>query len=97
MLRRMRKSGDQVPVVTTVHGVEVVEGVPSLPYDVPVDVIVTPTRLIRVTPRKPKPSGLLVEYLSPSKVEETPYLKSYLIRTGRWPSAGGQGARKLPI
>lgn len=97
MLREMGKLDDQVPVVTTVHDVQVVERVPSLPYDVPVDLIVTPTKLIRVTPRKPKPSGLLVEYLSPSKVEETPYLKSYLIRTGRWPSAGGQGARKLPI
>ncbi len=35
------------PVVTTVHDVQVVEDVPSEEWDIPVDVIVTPTRVIR--------------------------------------------------
>jgi len=35
-------------VVTTVHDVQIVEGIPREEWDVPVDVIVTPTRVIRV-------------------------------------------------
>lgn len=35
-------------VVTTVHDVQIVEKIPRVEWDVPVDVIVTPTRVIRV-------------------------------------------------
>ena len=35
-------------VVTTVHDVQIVEGIPREEWDVPVNVIVTPTRVIRV-------------------------------------------------
>ena len=85
MLREMGKIGDSTPVATTVHDVQVVSEVPHMPYDVPVDIIATPTRLIRVSPRQQKPQGLLMEYLSGKKVQETPYLMAYLQRTGRWP------------
>jgi len=34
-------------VVTTVHDVQIVENIPSQEWDVPVDVIVTPTKTIR--------------------------------------------------
>ena len=37
------------PVVTTVHDVQIVERIPREEWDVHVDVIVTPTRVIRVT------------------------------------------------
>ncbi|MDH5437993.1 MAG: 5-formyltetrahydrofolate cyclo-ligase [Candidatus Bathyarchaeota archaeon] len=48
----LRNSGGltpETPVVTTVHDVQVVEKVPREEWDVCVDVIVTPTRVIRVT------------------------------------------------
>ena len=35
-------------VVTTVHDLQIVEGIPREEWDVPVNVIVTPTRVIRV-------------------------------------------------
>ena len=38
----------KVPVVTTVHDMQVVDSVPSEPHDQKVDIIVTPTRTIRV-------------------------------------------------
>ena len=62
-------------VVTTVHDCQVVEE--DLPggdtwaltkHDVPVDVIVTPTRVIRVPDRVPKPSGIFWDLLSPQKL-----------------------------
>jgi len=34
-------------IVTTVHDVQIVEGVPSQEWDVPVDVIITPTKTMR--------------------------------------------------
>jgi len=38
----------QTPIVTTVHDLQIVDGIPSEEWDVPVDVIVTPTQVIRV-------------------------------------------------
>jgi len=39
----------ETPVVTTVHEVQIVETIPRKEWDVPLDVIVTPMRVIRVT------------------------------------------------
>jgi 5-formyltetrahydrofolate cyclo-ligase len=39
-------------------------------HDVPVDIIVTPTRIIRVSNRLPKPSGVFWELLSPQKLAQ---------------------------
>jgi 5-formyltetrahydrofolate cyclo-ligase len=47
----LKETGSLAPetlVVTTVHDVQIVEGIPRDEWDVPVDVIVTPTRIIRV-------------------------------------------------
>ncbi len=47
----LKKAGALQPrtlVVTTVHDVQIVGAIPSDEWDVPVDVIVTPTRIIRV-------------------------------------------------
>ena len=47
----LKKAGGLAPetlVVTTVHNVQIVENIPRDEWDVPVDVIVTPTRVIRV-------------------------------------------------
>ena len=81
MLREMGKVDDSTPVVTTVHDVQIVDCIPVMPYDVPLDIIATPTRVIRA-PKREKPKGLLLEYLTKEKIEETPYLKSYLKRRG---------------
>lgn len=63
------------PVVTTVHDCQVVDDPDDMPddweltkHDVPVDIIVTPTRVIRVSDRVPKPSGIFWELLSPQKL-----------------------------
>jgi len=43
----------QAPVVTTVHDIQIVENIPRDQWDIPVDIIVTPTRVIRTA----KPSS----------------------------------------
>jgi 5-formyltetrahydrofolate cyclo-ligase len=65
------------PVVTTVHDCQVIEDPEDMPegwaltkHDVPVDIIVTPTRVIRVSENEPapKPSGIFWDLLSPQKL-----------------------------
>ncbi len=48
----LMKSGSlkpQTPVATTVHDVQVLESIPQDFWDIPVDIIATPTRIIRVS------------------------------------------------
>jgi len=47
-LEIIRSRFGKVPVATTVHDMQVVDSVPSEPHDQKVDIIVTPTRTIRV-------------------------------------------------
>ncbi|CAJ1958514.1 unnamed protein product [Cylindrotheca closterium] len=71
-------------VVTTCHDIQVVEpdsedgGIPAdslTKHDVPVDIIVTPTRIIRVPNRAPKPSGIMWDLLSPQKLAQIKVLR----------------------
>ena len=74
-LRQMGKIAEDVPIATTVHGVQVVDDIPVEPFDVPVDIIVTPTRVIRTRSRRTKPKGIIWDLLDPSRLEEMPILK----------------------
>ncbi len=49
ILKNSGRLTSETPVVTTVHDVQMVEKVPWEEWDVSVDVIVTPTRVIRIT------------------------------------------------
>ena len=82
ILREQGLVDEKVPVVTTVHSIQVVDSIPVEPYDVPGDICATEKGLCR-TPSKPKPQGLLLEYLTPEKILDTPYLLEYLKETGR--------------
>jgi 5-formyltetrahydrofolate cyclo-ligase len=65
-------------VVTTVHDEQVVNDIPVgalTKHDVPVDIIVTPTKVIRVPNRAPKPSGIFWELLSPQKLAQIRVLR----------------------
>jgi len=48
ILKKADGLAPEILVVTTVHDVQIVENIPRNEWDVPVDVIVTPTRIIRV-------------------------------------------------
>ena len=65
-----------VPIATTVHDLQVISyRLPQDPWDVPVDIIATPTRLIRVEERPRRPPGILWHLLPRSKLEEIPLLR----------------------
>jgi len=48
MLKNAGSLTAQTPIVTTVHDIQIVEIIPREQWDVPVDIIVTPTQIIRV-------------------------------------------------
>ena len=72
-------------VVTTVHDEQVVDDMPAgglTKHDVPVDVIVTPTRVLRVPAgsRAPKPSGVYWDLLSPQKLAQIKVPDDWTVR-----------------
>lgn len=71
MLRWMGAIDDDTPVVTCIHDCQLVDDIPSdrmLCHDVPVDIICTPTQIIRVPRSLPKPTGIYWDKLSPQKL-----------------------------
>jgi 5-formyltetrahydrofolate cyclo-ligase len=74
VLRMLGRLGPETPVCTTVHDVQVVDAIPVEPFDVPVDLIATPTRLLTTATPYPRPAGVLWEYLAPERVAAMPVL-----------------------
>ncbi|XP_012234403.1 methenyltetrahydrofolate synthase domain-containing protein [Linepithema humile] len=72
MMMRMGTITKNTIVITTVHDCQIVDYLPPQlfkDYDVPVDIIVTPTQTIFVEPRLKKPSGILWHMLSERRVK----------------------------
>jgi 5-formyltetrahydrofolate cyclo-ligase len=63
-------------VLTTVHPLQVVaDDIPMTPHDVPVDIVVTPTRVLRTRPAFRKPAGIRWKDLSPEQLAAMPILR----------------------
>ncbi len=75
MLREMNIVDENTPIATTVHDLQIVKKIPTDPWDVPVDIIVTPTRVYRVRLEKKRPIGILWDLMPREKIEEIPMLK----------------------
>ncbi len=78
LLAELGKVGEETPVVTTVHDVQLVDWIPVEPFDLPVDYVATPTRLIRVGARPPKPRGILWDYVDEALLGEVPILRTLI-------------------
>ncbi|MCX8187531.1 MAG: 5-formyltetrahydrofolate cyclo-ligase [Nitrososphaeria archaeon] len=75
ILSEIGKFREHVVIATNVHDLQIVESLPHEPHDLIVDVIATPTRLIRVRGEKQRPYGIIWELLSPEKLDEIPILR----------------------
>jgi 5-formyltetrahydrofolate cyclo-ligase len=75
MLRMFGKVSTSTPIVTTIHEVQLVEQLPFEPFDVPVDIIVMPDRVIRTQTRQPKPERIYWDLLPEQKIDEIPLLR----------------------
>ena len=63
-----------VPIATNVHDLQILNDLPRDPHDLTLDVIATPTKLIRVEKPSQRPKGIIWELLDESKVKEIPIL-----------------------
>lgn len=84
MMRQLGMIDESTPVITCVHDCQVVrenmppKGKGMMVHDVPVDIIVTPTQIIRVNPatRLPKPTGIYWDLLSKEKIAQIKVLRT---------------------
>ena len=78
MLRWMGAISEKTLVVTSVNDCQIVDDIPSgelMKHDVSVDIICTPTRVIRVEKPVPKPTGIYWDLLSPEKLSQVRVLQ----------------------
>jgi 5-formyltetrahydrofolate cyclo-ligase len=81
MLTQAGLIDDDTVIATTVHDLQVLdEALPEEPHDFRVDLIVTPTRIIRC-PRTRRPHGLHNDRLKPEQLAEIPLLDALTANT----------------
>jgi len=82
LAREVGAVDEKTVVVTTVHELQVVDAtIPMTDHDVPLDVIVTPERVIRVRRRRKKPAGIVWPGLSPERLDAMPVLRRLRARS----------------
>jgi 5-formyltetrahydrofolate cyclo-ligase len=74
MLRELGLAGEDTPVATTVHSIQVVPSVPMTEHDLSLDLVITERDVIRCTDRPPRPQGVLWDHLAPDKRDAIPVL-----------------------
>ena len=66
-----------VPVVTTIHPLQLVHGFPADAHDLPVHLVVTPDETIEVDDPPPAPAGIDWDALTDDDLEAMPVLKEF--------------------
>ncbi|XP_050547575.1 uncharacterized protein LOC126909201, partial [Daktulosphaira vitifoliae] len=82
ILNSMNMVSENTVIVTVVHDAQVFDDLPAdifMPYDVPVDIIITPNEIIRVENRLDRPKDIFWKYISKRRLLEMPPLQ--LLRT----------------
>jgi 5-formyltetrahydrofolate cyclo-ligase len=75
VLRELELVDAETPIATTVHDAQVVEeDVDVEAHDVPMDLLVTPTRTVRTNTEYQKPTGVFLDELSDERIDEMPVL-----------------------
>ena len=77
ILREMGVINENTPIVTSVHELQIVEDIPMTKHDVPVDIILTPERIIKTNNPYPKPKGIYWDEIDKEKLESIPILKKF--------------------
>lgn len=78
MLRTVRSIDEDTTVITIVHDCQVIDSMSEelfKEHDVPADIIVTPTRVIRCEPRLKKPNCIIWSLLTEEKMKLIPILR----------------------
>lgn len=76
ILSELGKVDEETPIITTVHELQLVsDEIPREPYDLVVDYVVTPSRVIKVARREQKPHGIYWEYVTEQLLNEIEVLR----------------------
>jgi 5-formyltetrahydrofolate cyclo-ligase len=75
ILREVDRVGEDTPIATTVHCLQVVEDAPVEDHDFVLDVIATSEETIRVDRERAQPPGILWDRISEEMMEEMPVLR----------------------
>ena len=74
ILMEYGKVEQSTPIATNVHDLQILNDLPRDPHDLILDVIATPTKLIRVKGVLQRPKGIIWDLLDKRKIEEIPLL-----------------------
>lgn len=75
ILSELNLVNPNVPIITTVHQAQIVDKVPMLKNDIPVDFIITPSKVIKTSRKYKKPSKIYWELIDQAKLNEIPILQ----------------------
>jgi len=75
ILRELNLIDEKTPIATTVHEIQVVEKIPTEEHDIPIDIIITPERIIETRTRYPRPRGIFWEKVTEKILQDIPTLK----------------------
>jgi 5-formyltetrahydrofolate cyclo-ligase len=77
LLTLEKKIDRRTPVVTSVHPLQLIdEEIPMTEHDIPLTAIVTPTKVIEITTKFPRPEKIYWNILPREKLDDIPVLKS---------------------
>ncbi|MFB6470425.1 MAG: 5-formyltetrahydrofolate cyclo-ligase [Vulcanisaeta sp. AZ3] len=89
IMRTLNKVNEETPVITTVHELQLItDEIPKEPFDLPVDIIITQTRTIRVKRIDEKPKGIYWKYITNDLLKEIPILNELRNMTNTSAPAG---------
>ncbi|HIE14712.1 TPA: 5-formyltetrahydrofolate cyclo-ligase, partial [Candidatus Bathyarchaeota archaeon] len=74
VLRELNLINEKTPILTTVHKVQIVDWAPKEIYDLVVDAIVTPQRVIRVENKIKRPKGIFWDLIDEETIRRMPIL-----------------------
>ena len=75
ILRELNLIDEKTPIATSVHEIQVLEKIPTEEHDIPIDIIVTPERIIETKTRHPRPKGIFWEKVTEKMLQGIPVLK----------------------
>ncbi|MEM2760061.1 MAG: 5-formyltetrahydrofolate cyclo-ligase [Nitrososphaerales archaeon] len=75
VLKTMSAINESIPVATTVHDIQLINNIPSEDHDVPIDIIMTPTKVIRTYTKLPKPRGIIWSKVTEEMLQKMPILR----------------------
>jgi 5-formyltetrahydrofolate cyclo-ligase len=79
LLTERKLIGSKTPIVTSVHPLQIVdEEIPMTEHDIPLNAIITPSEVIEIKPRFPRPRGIYWSMLPREKIADIPVLRNRL-------------------